>query len=136
MSVHKKYQPIRSSRLVIYREHVNECLVLSYRLQGEYIFFEEISPYSPWYIYPKVILYVTISESTFQYTCLVWTKLKHIRRTTNQKYIKSYQFKTTWKSTLKNNKIKYRRNALWAVIYRRPFSLWNCGRYILYMELL
>ena len=31
MSVHKKFQPIRFSRLVGYREHIYECLVLLYR---------------------------------------------------------------------------------------------------------
>ena len=32
MSVHKKIQPNRSSRLAGYREHIYECLVLLYRL--------------------------------------------------------------------------------------------------------
>jgi len=32
MSVHKKYQPIRSNRLVGQRKHSYECLVLLYRL--------------------------------------------------------------------------------------------------------
>ena len=32
MSVHKKFQPIRSSRLAGYREHIYKCLVLSYRI--------------------------------------------------------------------------------------------------------
>ena len=31
MSVHKKFQPNRSSRLAGYREHLYECLVLLYR---------------------------------------------------------------------------------------------------------
>ena len=31
LSVHKKFQPNRSSRLAGYREHINECLVLLYR---------------------------------------------------------------------------------------------------------
>ena len=31
MSVHKKFQPNRSSRLAGYREHIYECLVLLYR---------------------------------------------------------------------------------------------------------
>ena len=35
MSVHKKIQPNRSSRLAGYREHIYECLVLLYRLAGE-----------------------------------------------------------------------------------------------------
>ena len=32
MSVHKKNQPNRSSRLAGYREHIYECLVLWYKL--------------------------------------------------------------------------------------------------------
>ena len=32
LSVHKKFQPNRSSRLAGYREHIYECLVLIYRL--------------------------------------------------------------------------------------------------------
>ena len=31
LSVHKKFQPNRSSRLAGYREHIYECLVLLYR---------------------------------------------------------------------------------------------------------
>ena len=31
MSVHKKFQPNRSSRLAGYREHIYDCLVLLYR---------------------------------------------------------------------------------------------------------
>ena len=31
MIVHKQFQPIRSSRLAGYREHIYECLVLLYR---------------------------------------------------------------------------------------------------------
>ena len=34
LSVHKKIQPIRSSRLVGYREHKYEFLVLWYRIQA------------------------------------------------------------------------------------------------------
>ena len=33
-SVHKKFQPNRSSRLAGYREHINDCLVLLYRLRS------------------------------------------------------------------------------------------------------
>ena len=32
MSIHKRIQPIRSSRLVGQREHTHECLALLYRL--------------------------------------------------------------------------------------------------------
>ena len=35
LSVHKKFQPNRSSRLASYREHIYECLVLLYRLAWE-----------------------------------------------------------------------------------------------------
>ena len=37
MSVHKKNQLIRSSRLVGYREHIYECLVLLYRFKCLFI---------------------------------------------------------------------------------------------------
>ena len=33
MNVHKKCQPIRSSRLAGHRKHIYECLVLSYRFK-------------------------------------------------------------------------------------------------------
>ena len=38
LSVHKKFQPNRSSRLAGYREHINECLVLLYRLLGLFVY--------------------------------------------------------------------------------------------------
>ena len=31
ISVHKKFQPIRSSRLAGYKQHISECFVLLYR---------------------------------------------------------------------------------------------------------
>ena len=41
LSVHKKIQPNRSSRLAGYRKHIYECLVLLYRLI-DIIFIEKL----------------------------------------------------------------------------------------------
>ena len=46
MSVHKKFQPNRSSRLAGYREHIYDCLVLLYRfLRKTFVLF--LAPGNP-----------------------------------------------------------------------------------------
>ena len=40
LSLHKKFQPNRSSRLVGYREHIYDCLVLLYECSKNFFFFK------------------------------------------------------------------------------------------------
>ena len=73
MSVHKKFQPYRSSCLAGYREHIYECLVLLYRY------------YLTWYLWSCITrLYWVNTTQQVHHLVIIFTKHLQVLRTTDR----------------------------------------------------